>query len=349
MPPRFLVFTAGLLTEEDAKTGVSAIRYLPGRVAAVIDLPLAGTTVDEALGFGGAIPIVADLAAGLEHEPEALLIGVAPAGGRLPETWQRLCVQAAQHGLELWSGLHESLAAVPAIAAAADRSGVAIHELRRVPEELRVATGAAAAVSACVVLTVGSDCAVGKLTTAMELVRGLEDEGVKASLVPTGQTGILLAGWGIAVDAVKSDFVAGAAEALVLEAARHGSDVLVVEGQGALTHPGYSGVTLGLLHGATPRGMILCHEAGRRRHSGSEYDWTELPGLGELLELYETAAAWVRPARVVGVALDTHRLAPQQAAAAVEAAALSTGLPATDPVRFGAAPLVAAVKELISS
>ena len=349
MQPRFLIFTAGLLQEEDAKTGIGAIRYLPKRVAGVIDPPLAGTTVQEALGFGGPIPIVAELEEGLRYDPDALLIGVAPAGGRLPDEWCQLCVSAMRAGLELWSGLHEPLAGDPRIAQAAAESGVTIRELRNVPDDLPIATGAAGDVEATVVLTVGSDCAVGKLTTAVELVRGLEEGGLGASLVPTGQTGILLAGWGIAVDAVKSDFVAGAAESLVLDAARGGADVLVVEGQGALTHPGYSGVMLGLLHGSMPGGMILCHEPGRAKHSGPEYGWTNLRELPEIVEIYEKAAAWVRPARVLAVALDTHRLDEQEARAAIERAAGDTGLPATDPVRFGPAPLCAAVREAIVS
>jgi uncharacterized NAD-dependent epimerase/dehydratase family protein len=252
-------------------------------------------------------------------------------------------------GLELWSGLHEPLAGDPRIGEAATESGIAIHELRIAPSDLPIASGAAADVEATVVLTVGSDCAAGKLTTAVELVRGLERDGVGAALVPTGQTGILLAGWGIAIDAVKSDFVAGAAESLVLDAARGGANVLVVEGQGALTHPGYSGVMLGLLHGSMPDGMILCHEPGRTKHSGPEYGWTRLPELPEIAEIYEKAAAWVRPARVLAVALDTHRLDEQEARAAIERAADETGLPATDPVRFGPAPLCAAVREAIVS
>ena len=346
MSERFLVFTDGLLLHEDAKTGIGAIRYLPEQVVAVIDPPTAGATVQAVLGFSGSIPIVKDLAEGLRHDPDALLVGVAPAGGRLSDEWRRLCIQALEAGLDLWSGLHDPLAADPEIANAA-RSGAAIHDLRRVPEDLPVATGAAAGVAASVVLTVGSDCAVGKLTAAVELVWELERAGVDAALVPTGQTGILLAGWGIAVDAVKSDFMAGAAEALVLQAARRSPEVLVVEGQGALTHPGYSGVTLGLLHGAMPTGMVLCHEAGRVRHSGVEYEWTTLPNLDEVVHMYEAAAAWVRPANVLAVALDTHRLDEQAARAAVEDAATATGLPATDPVRYGAGPLATAVREAL--
>jgi uncharacterized NAD-dependent epimerase/dehydratase family protein len=347
--PRFLILTAGQLQHEDAKTATGAIRYLGDHVAAVIDAASAGRTVQEVLGFGGAIPIVADLAEGLRHDPDALLIGIAPVGGRLPAEWRELCRRAAEAGLDLWSGLHEPLAADVEIAAAAERAGVLVHDLRQAPENLPVATGAARAVDAVVVLTVGSDCAIGKLTATMEIVLGLESAGIRAAMAPTGQTGMLIAGWGIAVDAVKSDFVAGAAESLVMRAAASGAEVLVVEGQGALTHPGYSGVTLGLLHGAMPDAMILCHEAGRHKHGGDEYEWTTLPTLPAIVEMYEKAAAWVRPACVVGIALNTSNLDDEDARAAIDDAATTTGLPVTDPIRYSAEPLVTAIRELLDT
>lgn len=346
MRPRLLILAEGRLELEDAKTAAGAIRYMGDRVAAVIDSTLAGRTVQGVLGYGGAIPIVKDLEEGLRHDPDVFLVGIAPAGGGLPEEWRRMCVAAVERGLDLWSGLHIFLADDPTIAAAAKASGARIHDLRRVPDGLPIATGAARELSALVVLTVGSDCAIGKLTAAMEIVDELRRGGVRAELVPTGQTGILLCGWGIAVDAVKSDFVAGAAETLVRDAAARGAEVLVVEGQGALTHPAYSGVTLGLLHGCVPRGLILCHEPGRSSHSGPGYEWTRLPGLADLVEIYERAAAWIRPAPVLGIALNTYRLSDAEARRIIERAAGETELPATDPVRYDAEPLVSAIRSL---
>ncbi len=347
MPPRFLILAEGRLKLDDAKTAAGAIRYMGDQVAAVIDSTLAGRTVQDVLGFGGEIPIVKDIQTGLNYRPTAFLIGIAPAGGGLPRAWRDMCVQAAEAGLDLWSGLHIYLADDPVIAAATADAEAQIHDLRRPPPHLPVATGAARELETLVLLTVGSDCAVGKLTTGLEIVSELQRVGISAELAPTGQTGMLICGRGIAVDAVKADFVAGAAETLVTEAAGRGADVVVVEGQGALTHPGYSGVTLGLMHGAVPRGMILCHESGRQSHSGRGYEWTALPDLVTLVDLYEGAAQWIRPAPVLGVALNTHSLEEEEARQAVESAAQDTGLPTTDPVRYGAGPLVAAIRELL--
>ena len=327
--PRFLILAEGRFDTLYAKTAICAIRYIPEQVAAVIDSHHAGKTVEDVIGFGENIPVVASLDEGLAWEPSALLIGIAPAGGRLPGEWIELCIRAARAGLDLWSGMHEPLAADPAIARVATESGVNIHDLRIPGEGFPVGSGAAAAVDSLVILTVGSDCAVGKLTASIEIVAELERRGTSAIMVPTGQTGILIAGWGAAVDAVKSDFVSGAAEQLVLQGAARGADVLLVEGQGALSHPGYSGVTLGLIHGAIPHGMILCHEPGRKHHVGDGLEWTDIPPLPVVVRMYEEATAWLRPAKVLAIALNTSELNEDTARRAVEQAEAETGLPAT--------------------
>src|ERR671935_273646 len=182
--------------------------------------------------------------------------------------------------------------------------------------------------------TVGSDCAIGKMTTTCELDLEARRRGLGSVFVPTGQTGIAIAGWGIAVDAVVSDFLAGAAERLVVEGHRRGGDLLFVEGQGSLSHPAYSGVTLGLIHGAAPQVFVLCHRAGATRVEG--YPDHPLPSLQELVELHERVALLLRPARVACLALNTGGLDEAQARAAIDAAAEETGLPGGRPVPFGA-------------
>jgi len=343
-PPRFLVIAEGAFGTETSKTAVCAIRYVPERVAAVLDSRAAGRTAQDVLGFGGAIPVVGSLEAGLAHGPTALLVGIAPRGGRLPHEWRGWIAAALERGLDVWSGLHTRLGDDPELAARARAGGARLFDLRKPPDELTVSNGRARLVDALVVLTVGTDCNTGKMTAQVELLRGLASRGVRAKFVATGQTGILIAGGGVAVDAVPADFVGGATEQLVLAAARE-ADVVLVEGQGSLIHPGFSGVTLGLLHGAAPAAMILCHQASRRLigqyYKGSA--WVEIPPLAEVVRIYEQAAGWVSPSRVIGVALNTYDLAADAAAAAVERAARETGLPATDPVRFGAGPLVEAV------
>jgi D-glutamate N-acetyltransferase len=343
-PPRFLILAEGAFGPESSKTANSAIRYIPAQVAGVLDGTAAGRTAQDVLGFGGPIPVVATLEEGLVLRPTALLIGIAPRGGRLPEAWREWIRTAIERGLDVWSGLHTRLADDPDLAARARERGVRLRELRAPPGDLPVANGRARDVDALVVLTVGSDCNTGKMTAQLEVLRAVEARGLRTRFVATGQTGILIAGGGIAVDAVVADFIGGAAERMVLEAAPD-ADVVLVEGQGSLIHPGYSGVTLGLLHGTCPAAMILCHNASRSLVGAyhPEDAWRPIPPLPELVRIYEEAAAWVHPSRVIGVALNTMGLADTAAAAAVERAARETGLPAADPVRFGSESLAAAV------
>lgn len=336
---RFVVLVEGSLGVLDAKTAAALLRYAPESVAVLLDSTRAGQVAHDALGFGGLVPIVATLAEAMPHEPDTLLIGIAPVGGRLPDAWRAVLLEALDRGLDVWAGLHSFLADDPEVAARAQAKGRALVDLRRVPETLPVAAARVREVAAKVVLTVGSDCNVGKMTAAWEIARALEARGQRAAFVATGQTGILLSGRGLAVDRVISDFVGGAAEALVLDAAQD-HDWVIVEGQGSIVHPGYAGVTLGLLLGALPSAMVLCHQPRRTeiRHGA-----IAIPPLTDLARRYEDALAPIRPGRVVALALNTFDLDEESARRAVDAAARATGRPATDVVRFGAAPIVDAL------
>jgi len=343
---RFLIIADGQFGPETSKTANSCIRYFPERIVGVFDRVHAGKTVQEVLGFGGAIPVVGDFAQGLAlgGGPTAVLVGIAPAGGRLPEEWRGWLRLAIVRKLEVWSGLHTFISDDPELGALARSTGVRILDARKPPPDLPIADGRAADVDAYVVHAVGSDCNVGKMTAMLEVRNDLVRRGHRASFVATGQTGIFIEGWGIAVDAVVADFIAGAAEQMVLQAAKD-ADIILVEGQGSLIHPGYSGVTLGLLHGSMPRGLILCHQASRAYigdYHGRE-PWVKIPPLAELVEIYERAAAPVLPATVLGICLNTYDLDAAAARRAVERAATETGLPTTDPVRFDPAPLAEAV------
>ena len=349
--PRLVILAEGQLDFERAKTAAGVIRYAPERVEAVLDSTRAGRTTGEVLGIGGDTPVVAgldDLPPGAG--PDALLVGIAPVGGGLPEEWRPVLREALRRGLDLWSGLHAFLSDDPELAALAREQGAELRDLRRVPEDLPVAAGRARRTEAFRVLTVGSDCATGKMTAALEIRRELGARGVDCGFGATGQTGIALEGSGIAVDAVKADFVAGAAERVTLEAAE-GRDLVLVEGQGSLFHPGYSGVTLGLLHGAMPGAMVLTWMPSRPRIHGGDYAWTELPRLDRIVRAYEDAARWARPAgaatdpRVVAVACTTYEMEEGPAREAVTRARDLTGLPAADPVRHGPGPLADAVQE----
>jgi len=343
--PRFLILADGDFGPMTSKTANSVIRYLPERTVGVLDRRQAGKTVQQVLGFGGSIPIVRSMKEGLALRPDAVLVGIAPQGGRLPEEWRSWLAEALEAGCDLWSGLHTFLGDDPVLAAKARASKRKIFDLRKPPPDLPVASGAAKAVEPYVVLTVGTDCNVGKMTAQLQLTRELNAAGLRTRFVATGQTGIMIEGWGIAVDAVVADFVAGAAERLVLEGSAD-ADVILVEGQGSINHPGYSAVTLGLLHGSCPDGLILCHQA-TREYIGDYRPaaWLKIPPLAEYIRLYETIGSAVHPSRVIGICLNTYDMPEDAARRACEAASRETGLPATDPVRFGSVPLVEAVKQ----
>ncbi|MGH3010776.1 MAG: DUF1611 domain-containing protein [Gaiellaceae bacterium] len=337
---RYLALAEGYSDDDHyGKTTYGVIRYSSDPVVVVLDSARAGETVEG-------IPVVASVADALAYEPTVALVGVAVAGGRLPPVWRGILRNAIEAGLDVEAGMHEFLADDPELSGLAREHGVELRDYRRPPTDLSVPTGENLTHEASVVLTVGSDCAVGKKTVAVELDRAARARGLRSVFVPTGQTGIMIAGWGIAVDAVVSDFLAGAGERLVVEGARRG-DLLFVEGQGSIIHPQFSGVTLGLYHGSAPHVLVLVHRAGDTELEG-------VPGhpiipLPELVRLYESLALPVRPARVAAVALNTGRFDEEGARAAVAAVEDETGLPTDDPVRFGPDRLLDAVLAALPS
>jgi uncharacterized NAD-dependent epimerase/dehydratase family protein len=309
------------------------VHYGPYPVVAILDSTRAGESYHE-------IPIVASVEEAVPLGPTTAAVGVATQGGRFPPEWRELLKDSIRAGLDLESGLHEFISDDPELTALAAEYGVELRDLRKPPADLSVPTGENLQVPATIVLTVGSDCAIGKKTVAVELDLASRRRGLKSVFVPTGQTGIWIAGWGIAIDAVVSDFLAGAAERLVVEGAARG-DLLWVEGQGSLVHPAYSGVTMGLMHGAAPHAYVLVHKARSTHTEG--YPDHPLPPLPDLIELHERASLPLRPAKVVAVALHTGELGEEEARAEIASVAEETGLAVDDPVRFGAETLLDAV------
>ena len=332
---RYLILAEGRSGDPHyGKTARGVIRYAPDPTVAIVDSTRAGETQDG-------IPIVAAVDDALRFDPTTAIVGVATQGGRFPPAWRELLKACISNGLDVESGLHEFVSDDQELAELASRHDVELRDLRRPPADLNVPTGENLELPAQIALTVGSDCAIGKKTVALELDLEARRRGLRSVFVPTGQTGIAIAGWGIAVDAVVSDFLAGAAERLVVEGSRRGGELLFVEGQGSLTHPAYSGVTLGLIHGTAPHVYVLCHRAGATEIEG--FPGHRLPSLPELIELHERIALPVRRARVASVALNTADLDEEAARAAIDAAGEETGLPTDDPVRYGAGPLLDSV------
>ncbi len=338
---RYLVLAEGKSGDAHyGKTMRGVVAYSPHPTVAIVDSTRPGETYEG-------IPIVASVQEGLQYGPTTALVGVATQGGRFPPAWRELLKASIEAGLDVESGLHEFVSTDSELVELAARRGVELRDLRKPPADLNVPTGQNLHLAAKTVLTVGSDCAIGKKTVAIELDREARRRGLRSQFVPTGQTGVAIAGWGIAVDAVVADFIAGAAERLVVEGAERGGELLIVEGQGSLVHPAYSGVTLGLMHGSAPHAYVLCHVANATHIEG--YPEHPLPSLAELIELHERASLPLRPARVAAIALNTRDLDDEQARAAAEAVTEETGLPTDDPVRFGSGKVLDAILAVLQS
>ncbi len=339
---RIVILAEGSFGVLESKTATVLVRYLPDNVVAVIDSTKAGKYVNEVIEIGEGIPIISNLVEAMRFQPTMLAIGIAPPGGELPGAWLGILHEAIGSGLHIMSGLHHFLSDDVELAALAGTNNVVLWDARKPSDNLPVATCKAADVDATVILTVGSDCRVGKMLSGIELTYAARERGFNAEFCPTGQNGIMVWGWGIAIDAVVSDFTAGAVEQIVLEGAKN-HDLLIVEGQGSLVHPGYSGVTLSLLHGSLPDAMIFCHQPSREKVA--RYT-VPLPSLTEMIAQYEILTAPIKPAKVVGLALNCFDLSEKEAHAAIAAAEAETGLPATDIVRFGTEILVDAIQKV---
>lgn len=342
---RIAILAEGRFNWQDAKTAVGVIRYSSDTVVAVIDSMRSGQDAASALGWpsgrGSDIPVVANVREALEYRPDTLLIGIAPIGGRLPDAWRGEVLLAIASGLNVMSGLHHLLGDDAELAAAAREHGVEIWDVRRPqpPLATRIALGQPHRAGSHVVYFCGTDCNVGKMTTAVECDREARRRGLSSVFAATGQTGIMISGSGIPADRFISDFLAGGVEGMVTDFAER-FDWVFVEGQGSLIHPAYSPVTLGLLHGSAPDLLILCHQANRTHIH--DYD-VAIPPLSRMRRIYEETVGWLKPAPTVAVALNTYGLPDSEAQSAIARAADETGLPASDPVRFGAGALIDAL------
>ena len=325
---RIVILAEGKFSPLESKTCNQAIRYLPNDVVGVIDNRNAGKTANDILGFGGNIPIFSSLQNSFSHNPNTLLIGIAPIGGRLPNEWRTTIIEAICNKLNIISGLHTYLSDDEELSSLAKKYDVTVTDLRKIPSEYEVvargnwSTTYRKTRKAKTILTVGTDCNVGKMTASLELHKEFVRRNLKSDFVATGQTGILLSGRGIAIDSVVSDFVAGAIEMEIDKRVEEGSEFIHVEGQGSLTHQGYSSVTLGLLHGVMPDAMILVH------HPIRKYDdyGLDISDVKKIISLHEQILSLFKKSNVVGIAMNTVNMNAQQISEAKKKLENETGL-----------------------
>lgn len=322
------------------KTGLALLRFSNASIVAVIDRQCAGESLPQLTGINRNVPIVGTIEEALNYAPSVLVIGIAPSGGVLPIEWLTEIKQAIAAGLSIVNGLHTPMAKIPEFQAL--KSGQWIWDVRKEPSNIEVASAKAQTLSCQRFLTVGTDMGIGKMSTSLELHKASQKQGMRSHFLATGQTGIMISGNGVALDAVRVDYAAGAVEQLVM---RYGDcDILHVEGQGSLLHPG-STATLPLIRGTQPTALILVHRAGQsnvRNHPN-----VLIPPLTEVVKLYEmvaTAGGAFKAVKVKAIALNTAHLDENMARQAINQVQESTQLPCIDPVRFGAEILLNAGK-----
>jgi len=337
---RITILAEGQFSHHTSKTANGVIWFIPEQVVAVIDSTNAGKTTQDVIQAGGSIPVVTGLQESLRYRPNALLIGIAPPGGALPDSFKGVIRSAIENGLDILNGLHTFVGDDPELVELARRHRVKIIDYRRPPKQLHIAGMRWKERKSKVVLGIGIDANIGKKSTAIALWKDFLKRGYRADFIPTGQTGMMITGKGIAVDALPSDFVSGAIEDLVTASAKD-HEVIFVEGQGSLVHQGYSAVATGILHGAMPDAMILSLEANRSQNDfGMPY-----PDVSQVIRLHEDMVGIYRPTMTVGVSLITYGLDDDAARKAIEDTQTKTGLPTTDPLRFGAGVLTEAIIE----
>ena len=328
--PRFAILFEDNFNHLYGKTGNALLRYRPEDVVCCIDSKNADKTADEVVGIGGALPVVAHVEDSLQFNPDTLLIGIATEGGYLPKNMRGGVKTAIENGLNIICGLHSFLSFDPEFSKLANKHNVTITDLRKPPDPLPFTKGSWKNRKTPILLTVGTDCDVGKMTMAWETSNSLVKNGVSAKFVGTGQTGILLSGAGVAVDAVVSDFVAGAIENEI-DKINEDYDIIIVEGQGSITHMAYSGVTLGLLHGSMPDFLLMCHDPFRTEDTFGQpvYD------IQKTLDLYLNLVQIFKPCRCVGAGLVTHDENEELARKTIDEYQNRFDFPINDFIRYG--------------
>lgn len=332
---KIVCLTEGHTEPHAGKTAANIVRYRRDEVVALLDSTQAGKVSGDLLDVGD-VPIVASL--NDATEADTLVLGIAPPGGKIPANWRPIILDAIKRGMDIVSGLHDFLNDDPEFATAAQAAGVSLVDIRRNSEK-SIARRVGLRPDCLRVHTVGHDCSIGKMLVSVELTRALKDRGHDAKFIATGQTGIMIEGDGLPIDCIVADFVSGAAEKLVLANQHH--EILLVEGQGSLVHPSYSGVTLSLLHGCAPQALILCYEIGREVVTGVES--VRIPPLAEIKRIYEVMSNVHQPCKIIGIAMNSRGVSAEEADKERERVRAEFGLPVCDVIRHGPDELVSAI------
>ena len=331
---KVIIYAQDSFGGESAKTGIGFIRYGLCETIAIIDRQLAGKTASDVVNGLPKIPIFESIESAKKNRPDAdvLLVGIAPAGGKLPAEWISDIKTAINLKLNIVNGLNDFLENISEIKELANKQKVIVWDVRKYKGELIVANAKAFDLPMQIVLTVGTDAAVGKMTVSLELAKAARKNNFQAEFIATGQTGMMISGDGIPIDAIVGDFMAGAIEQQLLKLAKKKCDFVFVEGQGSILHPAWSGVTLALYHGSLPHKLILCHRANNKYLKNTKI---EIESLNQFIKVYESVSLPLRKAKVVGIGLNTHGLTSEQASDAIKKAEDETGLPTDDVVRNG--------------
>ncbi len=350
------ILAEGYFGTRHAKTAWGVLRYGTYPIHSIIDSQSTHSSILNITGIPIQAPIVASLEEGIsirKEKPDALVLGIAPQGGQLPDSWRLIIVEAIKKGIHIINGLHCFLNDDNELTKLALEHQVKLWDVRN-PDNYSaskihsVAQQKPRPQHTRVITMVGSDCNVGKMTVALELNQALRKRNHKSEFIATGQTGIMISGKGIPLDRIIGDFMAGSTENIIEETITESNpDYILVEGQGSLLHPGYSGVTLSLLHGSNPDMMVLCSKPDNEVILGG-YS-VPIPNFKKLIEIYETAASWTshsskKHVPVIGIALNTSTYSEKEALNLLAQIRLETGLIVVDPVRFGVDTLIETIE-----
>ncbi|MBR9976418.1 MAG: DUF1611 domain-containing protein [Bacteroidetes bacterium] len=337
---RMVLLAEGRLSSIGLRMVIAALLYIPDRIVAVIDSSKESGTTQEIIGFGGDTPIVSSLEEAMKYRPDSMLIGITPMGGVLPDSWRHIIRSALHSGLHIVSGLKQPLRRDAEFSTIAEEKGLRIHDLHQVSKSHLIrAQGSWRRRGIGTILTVGTDSDTGKMTTALMLQREMRRRGINVAMVGTGPTGILISGRGVSVEDLPADFITGALEFEIDKAANEGYEYVIVEGQGAISNCGNSPIALGLMHGAMPDAMILCHHPSRETDGYG----MPLPGIADSRELHERVMGVFKSSRIVAIGLNSMDLNTQDYRQTVARFEQETGLPTVDLMRDSAAPMVDAL------